>query len=221
MTNSSPKCLTQINGVSILERLIHSLQQQGFKKLIVVVGHFESCLLKFLDDHKGDLVIETIINPLYASTNNIYSLWLARNIIQEPFLLLESDLIFETTFLEEMLEPDKIAVSRVKPWMNGTMVTMNAHRQVSSFWLKNIAPTEDIFYKTVNIYSLSQRSWQKVVERLDEYVSKGRVKEYYEVAFKQMIEDGNLSLDCVFFDKNRWYEVAHWMISETQSGCHG
>jgi choline kinase len=118
LTNSSPKCLTQINGVSILERLIHSLQQQGFKKLIVVVGHFESCLLKFLDDHKGDLVIETIINPLYASTNNIYSLWLARNIIQEPFLLLESDLIFETTFLEEMLEPDKIAVSRVKPWMN-------------------------------------------------------------------------------------------------------
>ena len=126
LTHSIPKCLTEINGRPILERLISCLREQGFKRLVVVVGHLEQCIRKFLDDCAGDLVIEYVRNPLYRTTNNIYSLWLAGSEIQESFLLIESDLIFEASLLDGLLIPDKIAVSRILPWMNGTTIAMDS-----------------------------------------------------------------------------------------------
>jgi choline kinase len=207
LTDSMPKCLTEINGKSILDRLVRCLRQQGFTRLVVVVGHFEHCIRKVLDENREDMTIEYITNPVYQTTNNIYSLWLARDKIQEPFLLIESDLIFNDSLLEKLLIPDKIAISHIRPWMHGTTVTMDSQRRVKDIRVGNAPDTGDTFYKTVNIYSLSQSSWRRVVERLDWYIAAERVNEYYEVVFEEMVADGSLSFECVFFDVDNWYEI--------------
>ncbi len=62
-------------------------------------------------------------------------------------------------------------------------------------------------YKTVNISSLSRSTWSVVLPRLKQAVDEGRVNVYYEVIFAEMVADGSLSLECVLFDSNRWYEV--------------
>ena len=103
LTRNAPKCLTMVNDISILERLIYSLQQNGFKRLVVVTGHLENCIREFLGDKVGGIEIEYIFSPLYRTTNNIYSLWMARKVIDEPFLLLESDLVFDESLLDAML----------------------------------------------------------------------------------------------------------------------
>ena len=110
ITHSIPKCLTEINGIPILERLISCLRDQGFKRLVVVTGHLEQSIREFLDRYAGEMIVEYVHNPIYETTNNIYSLWLAGQAIQEPFLLVESDLIFKASLLKELLEPNKIAV---------------------------------------------------------------------------------------------------------------
>ena len=216
LTHSIPKCLTEINGRPILERLISCLREQGFKRLVVVVGHLEQCIRKFLDDFSGDLVIEYVRNPLYQTTNNIYSLWLAGSEIQESFLLIESDLIFEASLLEDLLIPDKIAVSRILPWMNGTTIATDSSGDVAFFHKTPTTPAlpkvrvghlRDSAYKTVNICSLSRASWSHVLPRLEKVIADGRVNEYYEVVFAEMVDDGSLSFECVLFDPDQWYEV--------------
>jgi choline kinase len=216
LTHSIPKCLTEINGRPILERLISCLRAQGIKRLVVVVGHLEQCIRKFLDDCTGNMVIEYVRNPIYQTTNNIYSLWLAGSEIQEPFLLIESDLIFEASLLEELLIPDKIAVSHILPWMNGTTIAMDSSGDVAFFHKTPTTPTapkiqvghlRDSAYKTVNICSLSRATWNRVLPRLDQAIADGRVNEYYEVVFAEMVDDGSLSLECVLFDPDKWYEV--------------
>lgn len=169
LTNDMPKCLTRINGMPILEQLVDCLHQYDFKRLIVVVGYFEQSIRDFLDEIAGDLTIEYIVSSEYKTTNNIDSLWLARDIIKEPFLLIESDLIFDPSLLEDMLLPDKIAVSRRLPWMHGTTVSIGKHspRCVTAFHLGAHQNLSDTTYKTVNIYSLSLPSWQRIVKRLD------------------------------------------------------
>ena len=92
-SQNAPKCLTIVNAMSILERLISSLNQHGFKRLVVITGHLENHIRDFLGNQAGDIKIDYIFSPLYKTTNNIYSLWMAREIINEPFLLLESDLV--------------------------------------------------------------------------------------------------------------------------------
>ena len=207
LTDSIPKCLIEINGRPILERLIDNLCDNGFKRLVIVVGYMDHCIRRFVNEYAGDLTIEFITNPLYQTTNNIYSLWLARNKIRESFLLVESDLVFESSQLEGLLYPNKIAISRMQPWMNGTTITIDSLNRVQAFGMGGNGYTEITRYKTVNIYSLSDSTWRKVVERLELHISSGKVNEYYEVVFKEMIADGSLSMDGVFFDPERWYEI--------------
>ena len=207
LTDDAPKCLTEINGMTILERLVHGLRQQGFRRLVVVVGYLGECIREFLANHATGLTVDYVSNPRYRTTNNLYSLWLARKEISEPFLLVECDLVFDASLLGDMLHPDKIAVSHSRAWMNGTTVTVDPFQRVTTVRVGGSAVADDFSYKTVNICSLSLTSWQRVTDRLDRRVLAGRVNEYYEAAFADMVADGSLSFDAVFFDPDRWYEV--------------
>ena len=207
LTRNEPKCLTIVNAMSILERLISGLNQHGFKRLVVVTGHLENHIRDFLGNQVGDITIDYIFSPLYKTTNNIYSLWMARKIINEPFLLLESDLVFDESLLDAMLYPDRIAVAKMQPWMNGTCVTINQSQQVKVFLAGNADSFGEIKYKTVNIYSISLTSWHCIVKKLDQHISDGKVNDYYETVFAEMIADGSLSFKIVSFDGKPWYEI--------------
>ncbi|HEC13438.1 MAG TPA: phosphocholine cytidylyltransferase family protein [Acidiferrobacteraceae bacterium] len=211
LTLDAPKCLTEIGGVPILERLVNNLRVRGFKRLIVVIGHLGDRIQEFLQQHAGDMRVDYVINPDYRTTNNIYSLWLAREQIREPFLLVESDLVFDSWMLDDILQPGKMAISNIRPWMNGTTVRLEAapglERRVAAFSMGGDICSDARQYKTVNLYSLSFNSWSKIEERLSRYVSEGRLGEYYEFVFAEMVADGTLSFDAVFFDADRWYEI--------------
>jgi choline kinase len=207
LTQNIPKCLTMVNETSILERLVFCLKQQGFKRLIVVTGYQEKCIRDFLRTRGGGMTIDYIFNPVYKTTNNIYSFWMAREIINEPFLLVESDLVFDVSLLDNMCYPDRIAVARMQPWMNGSTVTVNQFNQVDAFQNSTSGPLDKIRYKTANIYSFSLSSWHVITERLDQYISDGRVNDFYEIAFAEIVANGSLCLQTVSFDTKPWYEI--------------
>ncbi len=178
LTEDLPKCLTEVNGTSVLERLVRGLCAWEFERLVVVVGHLDGCVRDFLDRSGSGLDIQYVRSTKYRTTNNIYSLWAARHTIQEPFLLLECDLVFDDDLLGEMLEPDRIAVSGILPWMNGTTVSLDHSSRVTRFHIGKDQPTSELPHKTVNMYSFSRSSWQRVTKRLEQYVSSGRVNVY-------------------------------------------
>ena len=151
--------------------------------------------------------IDYVVSQNYRTTNNIYSLWLARKAVHEPFLLLECDLIFEPFLLADMLIPDRMAVARVQPWMMGSTVSLDPFNRITDFRVGHSEIPDDSRYKTVNIYSLSLPSWRRVVKRLDQRISAGKVNDYYETVFAEMMADGSLSFEPVLFDDGRWYEI--------------
>ena len=209
LTDMIPKCLVRLNGISILERLVNSLNSYGFKRLVVVVGYHEECIRDFLGTRAGNMEITYISSPLYKTTNNIYSLWLARNIIKEPFLLLESDIVFNMPLLKNMLWPDRIAIARLQPWMKGTTVTIDQHQKIDAFLASgsNYDSLDARRYKTVNIYSFSTISWELIKARLEQHISNNQVKTYYETVFADMVSEGILHFTPVLFGTNRWYEI--------------
>lgn len=207
MTADAPKCLTEVAGRSILARVVDNLRTQGIKRLVVVIGYQGDRIREFLHKNNSSLRIDYVYNPDYRTTNNIYSLWLARKHLRESFLLVESDLVFDASMLADMLHPDKIAISNVLPWMSGTTVGLDAtERRVASFHVGGTTGNASR-YKTVNLYSLSLKTWSSVEERLSHYISEGRLGEYYEAVFADMVADGSLAFDAVLFDSNRWYEI--------------
>jgi len=207
LTQNAPKCLTLVNGQSILERMVSTLDQQGFKRLVVITGYMEDHIRGFLGDRVGGVAIDYVFSPLYKTTNNIYSLWMAREVIDESFLLLESDLVFDGSLLDGMMQPGRMAVARMRPWMEGTCVTVNRSREVEAFWEGNAGAVDGIKYKTVNIYSISRASWRAIVKRLDWHISEGVVNGYYETVFAEMVAAGRLNFTAVSFDGKPWYEI--------------
>lgn len=207
LTKNSPKCLTLVNEMSILDRLIYNLKKQGFKRLVIVTGYKDECIIDALGSKSEDLSIEYVHSPLYRTTNNIYSLWMARNIISEPFVLFESDLVLNSSLLDNMVFPDKMAVAKMQPWLDGTTVSINKQNQVTKFQEGTTDTYTDIRYKTVNIYSFSLSSWRAVVKKLNQYIAMGSVNCYYESVFAEMVADKTLSFESVSFDHKPWYEI--------------
>lgn len=207
LTQNSPKCLTLVNEKSILERLVIILKKKGFKRLVIVTGYQEIFIKEYLGTISGNMTIEYVYSPLYRTTNNIYSLWMARNIINEPFVLVESDLVFDVSQLDNMIFPDRIAIAPMAPWMNGSSVLINQFNIVNNFVNGNSIHLGEIRYKTVNIYSFSLSTWHTIIERLNEYIAANNVNCYYETVFSEMVEDGKLSLQTVLFDNKLWYEI--------------
>jgi NDP-sugar pyrophosphorylase family protein len=103
--------------------------------------------------------------------------------------------------------PDRMAVARMQPWLNGTTVTINSSQQVTRFQKGTTENYTGIRYKTVNIYSFSLSSWKAIIKKLNQYISKGTVNCYYETVFAEMVKDGSLVLKTVSFDNKPWYEI--------------
>jgi len=212
LTEALPKCLVPVSGVSILERLVRALDAHGFERLVIVTGYKAETIRDYLGERFGGIAIEYILSPLFATTNTIYSLWLARHLIDEPFLLVESDVVFDVPLLTPLLQPDRIAVSRQLPWMNGATVTLDARGHVSAFYppppgVSFQHCTNADHFMAVNITSLARDTWAEVCARLDRHVAAGETGSFHEIVFEELAAEGAMNPKAVIFPAERWYEV--------------
>jgi NDP-sugar pyrophosphorylase family protein len=212
LTDKVPKCLVAMSGVPILERLVRSLDNHGFERLVIVTGYKAGAIRDYLGQRFGGIAVEYLASPLFETTNNIYSLWLARQLIDEPFLLVESDVVFDEQLLEPLLQPGSIAVSRQLPWMGGTTVTLDAGGNVDAFYppppgVYGEHCTDAGHFMAVNICSLSRETWGEVGERLDAHVAAGQTGAFYETVFEEMAAEGAMAPAAVIFPAERWYEI--------------
>ena len=227
LTDNCPKCLTELGGVPILGRLVSCLSAQGFTRLVVVVGYRDEQIRDYLEQYASELTIDFVDCSEYATTNNIYSLWRAREHLREPFVLIESDLVFDSHLLGLMRVSDRIAIGRFQLSSLGTTVSIDQFGRVISFRVGSDPCALGLGHKTVNLYSLSSSTWREVVRRLDRRITAGKVHDYYEVVFAELVAEGLLSFQSVHFDEGRWCEIdtledlraAERLFFDSQGAC--
>ena len=105
LTKNATKCMVRVNGETLIERALKSLDKLGLSRIVIVIGYEGQKLKDFI----GTLPVKTpvvyIDNQIYYKTNNIYSLYMAKDyLVREDTLLLESDLIFEEAVLKKLVE---------------------------------------------------------------------------------------------------------------------
>ena len=118
LTDRCPKCLLEVGGKSLLQRSLDALMENGIRMFVVVTGYKDEMIEGFIRDHyqeqiaRGDAAFRFIDNKDYATTNNIYSLWLARPEVDgREFLLLDSDLLYDSKLITVMLSQPGAALS--------------------------------------------------------------------------------------------------------------
>ena len=105
LTLHTPKSLLTIDGKSLLQRSMDALIQNGIKDFVIVTGYLHEKIEAFVKEQYADTIsVKFIYNNVYDSTNNIYSLWLARPQAEgEDFLLLDSDLLYDPQIITEVM----------------------------------------------------------------------------------------------------------------------
>lgn len=214
-TEKIPKCMLEINEISLVERVADSLVAAGIERLVVVAGYKSSILSLFIMERINKLQIEIIDNPRYATTNNIYTLYLARKeMLADDTILLESDLIFDIDLITSLcqdIHPDMAVLDKYDPeWMNGTVVKINQNKNITSFIPKKEIEAEQIkdYYKTVNIYKFSKEfSKDFLIPELCHEIDNGRVNEYYETVLGKITKTSGSCLTGLLMEGRKWFEV--------------
>jgi histidinol-phosphate/aromatic aminotransferase/cobyric acid decarboxylase-like protein/choline kinase len=213
-TKNNTKCMLPINGKTLAERALDALNEAGINKCIFVVGYKKENVIAFLGNKYKNVEIIYVSNDIYDKTNNIYSLYLAKDyLLQDDTLLLESDLIFENRLITDMIddkEPSIAAVSRFESWMDGTVAQITENKEIAAFIPKKLFNFNDInsYYKTVNIYKFSRDFSQKTyVPFLEAYSRTMGNNEYYEQVLRVIATLDKCELKAFVLTGQKWYEI--------------
>ncbi|MDE6097910.1 MAG: aminotransferase class I/II-fold pyridoxal phosphate-dependent enzyme [Muribaculaceae bacterium] len=213
-TADNTKCMLEVNGVRLIDRLLTQLQKFGVSRIVVVVGYEGNKLKTYITKNYPSWPIEFVENPIYDKTNNIYSLWLARGYMrEEDTILLESDLIFEDAVLEAIFETEIsncALVSKYETWMDGTMVRIDEDNNIVNFIPKKAFKYSDteFYYKTVNIYKFTREFLvDHYLPFLDAYIKVLGNNEYYEQVLRVITLIDNSEMKALCISGKKWYEI--------------
>lgn len=213
-TQNNTKCMVRVGGETLIERVLRQLDRLHLSRIIIVIGYKGAELKEYLLTVSVQTPLVFVENPIYDKTNNIYSLYLAKDYMREQdTLLLESDIIMEDAVLTKLVKhpyPDLALVDKYESWMDGTVVTIDEENRIQRFIPNSQFRYEEIpdYYKTVNIYKFSQAfSEHMYVPFLEAYSSALGNNEYYEQVLRVITMLDNSTLRALPLEGEQWYEI--------------
>ena len=129
LTKNNTKCMVEVNGVSLIDRLLGQIDRHNFSRVVIVTGYKGKELVEHINGISVKTPIVFIDNLVYDKTNNIYSLSLATEYLaKEDTVLFESDLIFEDRILDDLIDDSRetlALVDKYESWMDGTCLKLD------------------------------------------------------------------------------------------------
>ena len=194
LTNDKPKCLLKIGSKTILERTLDNLLAYNLDDIIIVTGYFEEQIKSFVKRYYPKLNVTYIFNEQYDTTNNIYSLWMTKELVKNnEMLLLDSDILFDKKILELLIKSEyrnclalrsdhKLSDEEIK-------VRLNSDKSIAE-----ISKTVDLklaIGESIGIEKFSVEFTNKLFEILDKKIlDEKRINIFYEAAFQEAIDEG-------------------------------
>jgi len=194
LTNNCHKTMLPVGNSTMMKLILENLEQIGIEELIVITGFMSEELQTYVENNCGNIRPFFIHNPDYQTTNNAYSLYLSKKYIMgKPFILLDSDIIFEPETLNRVVKSDFMNVLALQKRDDLGEEEMKVYTENGSK-IKMISkegdPAESVG-ESIGIEKFSEKFSNSLFETLEKRILFGRGRtEYYEHAFQEMIENG-------------------------------
>lgn len=202
LTKGLPKCLLPIGGKPILQRIIENVAASGIEQIGVVIGYNAEAIRAFVKRHFPYLRIRFIVNPRYESTNNAFSLLMAREFFMHDarqgnpvygLLLLDADIVFPQSLLPEFLAhkaTDKIAV-RVAGVHDEEEVRVKLDSDGFIRQIGKTIPLAETYGESIGVEAFSPETARRLFDEIGKRVLSGEGRnEFYEAAFQLLLDQG-------------------------------
>ena len=185
LTKEHPKCMTEIApGETIVSRQLRLLSDAGIRDVVMTTGVFADVLRDYCESLGLPLRITYVLNPRCRETNYIYSIYCAREELEDDILLMHGDLVFGRDVLEGMLaSPDsRMAVSLSAPLpekdfkavLDGDLI-----RKVGIEFFDRAAAAQPLYF-------LRKEDWLLWLGKITEFCEAGNTKVYAENALNEL-----------------------------------
>lgn len=214
-TLDQPKPMTTIvDEISIIQNLIETLVKHKFKQIVLVVGYLSNVLkdhIRKIETNESELIF--INNDIYDNTNNIYSLWLAKQYLGKGFYLFEADIFFEPKLLKQLIynENENIIVAdQYESNMDGTVIELDSNKRAKKMILKKEQSPDFNYsnkYKTVNFYKFDAEYINSFfLKMIDQHIKSENLNSYYELIIEESIEHG-IKFHVLEPEDTLWWEI--------------
>jgi len=194
LTDERPKCLLTVGSRTLLQRTFDAMIAAGISEFVVVTGYRGEMIRDFLlNTYPSSLTFHFLHNADYEHNNNIYSLWMTRELVRgREFLLLDSDILFDPAIIQRMLqEPGTaLALNRHELGEEEIKVIVDSNNQVVEI-SKVCSPSEAIG-ESVGIEKMEADYSEALFAELDRMIEgEGLIDIFYERAFERLIPQGH------------------------------
>ena len=192
LTSEHPKCMTEISRTeTILSRQLTMLAEAGITEVIMTTGLFDSIMVNYCQRLELPLHIKFVKNPAYKDTNYIYSIYCAKEYLDDDIILMHGDLVFENSVLDAVLSskdscmvvsstlqlPDKDFKAVVR---NGKIIKVGVE-----FFNEAMAAQA--------LYKLNREDWEVWLNRIIIFCESGNVKCYAENALNEVSDQCSIN----------------------------
>ena len=172
LTDNTPKCLLKAGKKPILHQTIENLLINNINQLVVVTGYLENQIKDYITANFPHLNVTYIYNEVYDTTNNIYSLWLANDVLLgDEMLLLDSDIVFDARIIDALINSgyeNCLALKRHE--LGDEEIKVMADNKGRVLEISKIVPVEKAVGESIGIEKFGKQSLYKLFEIIEHKV---------------------------------------------------
>lgn len=199
-----PKSTLKINGVPLIRKTVLNLQEHGIEVCVCVGYQYE-----LIQNALEGLQVKYYYNPFFDITNNIASLWFAKEeFTRDDVIVMSADIIFSDELIAALIAAKgdlMMIVDKSRINEGDYFFKLSQEGKIQEYG-PNI-PAKERSCEYVGISKVSINAGKKFVLRLDEMISKGRHQEYFENVYFSFIDDNQLMLTTIDVSGTQWREI--------------
>lgn len=188
LTSEHPKCMTEISATdTILSRQLRLLKSAGIQEVVITTGYYDQVLINYCNSLDLGLDIKFVNNPIYDKTNYIYSIYCAKELLDDDIVLMHGDLVFECSVLDDMLDTpfSCMKVSSTIPLPEKDFKAVVKNGEVKAVGIEFF----DSAMEAQALYKLNKADWRVWLDKIIEYCESDKKKCYAEVALNEVTDN--------------------------------
>ena len=211
LTSEVPKCLTEINGKSIINNTLEILEKNGIKETVIVIGYLGDVVKKKIGNKYRNMKISYIWNNKYQETNSMYSVWLAKNYLKKGVILIEGDTIFEETLISYLLDSnDEKTLWVVDKFSNkyrGSMSIVDNNQRIKEIKIvrEELNKYQENYFKSTGVIKITPSYGILFEKWLDKDVNENNVQIYFDLVIAKHLNEEPIHI--YDFSGGRWSEI--------------
>lgn len=212
LTDTSPKCLLDVCGKNLLHRTMENIIKNGISDFIVVTGYREEMIINYLNENFSVVNIKFISNKDFANNNNSYSLWMTKDFVKYGFILLDSDILFDSRIITKLLNDkyENAAAVNTAVKLDEEQIKVTVDSSGKILRMAKEVPLSEAIGESIGIEKFSKDFGEEIFKILDRKILKeNNVNEFYEKTFEEIIKrnDPRNSIYCVDVSEYECVEI--------------